>query len=150
MAIETLAHLGLRFYLAFPLMVLGGVLAIWGAKRGLKGLIYAVRGDPTQLAPLMEGFRATMIGLALVGVGTAWLWHLPLLLILSLAIGGGETLETSLILFALRHGSHLQLGPPAGKKHGQTCDQTLSHRSAITAATRAPIQGSQSTDPFPW
>jgi hypothetical protein len=111
MAIDTLAHLSLRLYLAFPLMVLGAALAVWGAKRGLKGLLYAVRGDSAQLVPLMEGFRAAMIGLALVGIGTAWVWHLPLLLILSLAIGGGETLETSLILFALRHGSHLKLGP---------------------------------------
>jgi hypothetical protein len=45
------------------------------------------------------------------GIGAAWIWHLPWLLVLSLAIGGGETLETSLILFALRHGSHLVLGP---------------------------------------
>lgn len=113
MSIDTLTHLSLRLYLAFPLMGLGAVLAIWGAKRGLQGLLDAVRGDSAQLVPLMEGFRATMIGLALVGIGTAWIWHLPLLLILSLAIGGGETLETSLILFALRHGSHLQLGPRA-------------------------------------
>lgn len=113
MAIDTLAHLSLRLYLAFPLMVLGAVLAVWGAKRGLQGLLHAVGGDPAQLVPLMQGFQATMIGLALVGIGTAWVWQLPLLLILSLAIGGGETLETSLILFALRHGSHLKLGPQA-------------------------------------
>jgi hypothetical protein len=113
MAIDTLAHLSLRLYLAFPLMVLGAILAVWGAKRGLQGLLCAVRGDAAQLVPFIEGFRATMIGLALVGIGAAWIWHLPLLLILSLAIGGGETLETSLILFALRHGSHLKLGPQA-------------------------------------
>jgi hypothetical protein len=51
-----------------------------------------------------------MIGLALVGIGIAWIGHLPWLLVLSLATGGGETLETSLILFALRHGAGLEIG----------------------------------------
>jgi hypothetical protein len=69
-----------------------------------------VRGDAAQLVPLMEGFRATIIGLALVGIGAAWIWHLTWLLAISLAVGGGETLETSLILFALRHGAGLEIG----------------------------------------
>jgi hypothetical protein len=71
-----------------------------------------VRGDAAQLVLFMEGFRATIIGLALVGLGTAWIWHLPWLLAISLAVGGGETLETSLILFALRHGAGLKIGLP--------------------------------------
>lgn len=58
----------------------------------------------------MQGFRATIIGLALVGIGAAWIWHLTWLLIVSLATAGGETLETSLIIFALRHGAELKLG----------------------------------------
>jgi hypothetical protein len=112
MALETLVDLSWRWYLAVPLMAGGAACAGWGAKRGLHGLLGAVRGDATQLVPFMEGFRATIIGLALVGIGAAWIWHLPLLLVLSLAIGGGETLETSLILFALRHGAHLEIGRP--------------------------------------
>ena len=112
MAMDTLAYLSWRLYLVLPLTALGATVAVWGAKRGLHGLLGAVRGDAAQLVPFMEGFRATIIGLALVGLGAAWVWHLPWLLIVSLAIGAGETFETSLILFALRHGAHLQLGRP--------------------------------------
>ena len=109
---ETLVHLSWRLYIAVPLMMLGAALAVWGSKRGLKGLLRAVRGDSTHLIPFMEGFRATIIGLALVGLGVAWVWHLTWLLVLSLATAGGETLETSLILCALRHGSSLEIGRP--------------------------------------
>jgi hypothetical protein len=65
----------------------------------------------------MEGFRATIIGLALVGIGAAWIWHLPWLLAISLAVGGGETMETSLILFALRHGAGVKIGLPIPPHH---------------------------------
>jgi hypothetical protein len=109
---ETLIHASWRWYLAIPLMTVGAAGAVWGAKRGLHGLCGAVRGDATQLIPLMEGFRVCIIGLALTGIGAAWAWHLPVLLLLALAIGCGETFETSLILFALRHGAHLEFGRP--------------------------------------
>jgi hypothetical protein len=112
---EVLVHLSWRVYLAIPLMALGATLAVWGAKRGRQGLLAAVHGDSAQLVAFMEGFRATVIGLALAGIGAAWIWHLSLLLILALAIGCGETLETSLILFALRHGTHLELGGPRAR-----------------------------------
>jgi len=112
MALETLAILSWPFSLALPLMAVGAACAVWGAKRGFKGLLGAWRGDSAQLIPLMVGFRAFMIGLALIGIGIAWVWELPWLLVLSLASGGGETLETSLILFALRHGAHLEIGRP--------------------------------------
>ena len=109
---EALIHLSWRWYLVILLMAGGAALAVWGAHRGGKGLRGAVRGDSAQLVPFMEGFRAFAIGLALVGIGAAWGWHLPVLLVLALLIGGGETFETSLILFALRHGAHLELGRP--------------------------------------
>ena len=73
MAIETLVHLSWRLYLALPLMALRAACAVWGTKRGLPGLLRAVCGDATQLVPLMQGFRATIIGLALVGIGAAWI-----------------------------------------------------------------------------
>ena len=112
MVMDTLANLSWRLYLALPLMAVGAACVVWGAKRGFKGLMGAVRGDSAHLVPFMEGFRAFMIGLALIGIGIAWIWHLPWLFVLSLATGGGETLETSLILFALRHGAHLEIGRP--------------------------------------
>jgi hypothetical protein len=112
---ETLVHLSWRLYLAVPLMMLGAALAVWGGRRGLKGLLHAVRGDSAHLVPFMEGFRAAVIGLALVGLGLAWMWHLTWLLVLSLTTAAGETLETSLILFALRHGSSLEIGRPRAR-----------------------------------
>ena len=107
---ETLAVLSWRWALVCLLMVAGAGIAVWGARRGRKGLLGAVRGDSAHLVPLMEGFRALIIGLALIGVGLAWIWHLPWLLIVSLTTAAGETFETTLILFALRHGAHLELG----------------------------------------
>jgi hypothetical protein len=91
-------------------MVLGAIGVVWGVKRGLTGLRCAMRGDSAQLVAFMVGFRATVWGLALVGLGAAWIWQLTWLLVVSLAIGGGETVETCLILFALRHGAHLEIG----------------------------------------
>lgn len=64
-------------------MAVGGVYTVRGVRQGWKGL----RGAAVQLGPLMEGFRACIIGLALVGIGATWVWHLPVLLVLSLAIG---------------------------------------------------------------
>jgi hypothetical protein len=132
--LETLVSLSWRWYLALLLMVVGAICAVWGAKRGWKGLLGATRGNSAQLVPFMQGFRAFAIGLALVGLGAAWAWHLPWLLVLSLAMGGGETLETSLILFALRHGAHLEIGRR----------RTGNRRGAVTAAS--PLVGGPSPD----
>lgn len=107
---ELLVHLSWRLYLALPLMALGVVIATCGAKRGRPALVSAVGGDPSHLVTLMHGFRNTIIGLALVGIGAAWVWHLTWLFIVSLATACGETLETSLIIYALRHGSQLKIG----------------------------------------
>jgi hypothetical protein len=112
MAMETLVTLSWRWYVAVPLMALGATCAVWGAKQGFTGLRSAMRGDSAQLVAFMVGFRATIWGLALVGIGAAWIWQLTWLFVVSLAIGGGETVETCLILFALRHGPHLQIGRP--------------------------------------
>jgi hypothetical protein len=105
---EDLMHLSWRLYVALPLMVLGTALAVWGINKGRNGLICALRGDTTHLVTLMEGFRLSIIGLALTGIGAAWVWHLTWLLALSLVIGGGETLESSIDIFALRRWSHFK------------------------------------------
>ena len=117
---EILIHLAWRWSLALPLMTVGAACAVRGARRGWHGLRGAVHGDADELVPFMEGFRICIIGLALVGIGAAWIWHLSVLLLLSLAIGGGETMETSLILFALRHGAHLEYGRPRAGDHIRT------------------------------
>ena len=107
---ETLVYLPWRVYIVIPLMALGAVCAVRGARGGAQGIRRAVRGDATHLIAFIQGFRMTIWGLALMGIGAAWLWHLTWLVLISLAIGAGETMETSLILYALRHGSSLVIG----------------------------------------
>ena len=126
---KTLVCLVGWWYGALPLMAVGAVYAVRGARRGWHGLRGAVHGDASQLVPLMEGFRTCIIGLALVGISAAWIWHRPVLLLLSIAIAAGETMETSLILFALRHGAHLEYGRPRARDRVRT----LPSRRAPTA-----------------
>jgi hypothetical protein len=104
---EALMDLSWRLYLALPLMVLGAALAVWGIKRGVHGLICALRGDSAQLVTLMEGFRLAIVGLVVTGIGAAWAWHIPWLLVLSLVMGAGEMLESSIDIFALRRWARL-------------------------------------------
>ena len=106
---EALMDLSWRLYIALPLMVLGTALAVLGIKRGANGLICALRGDLAQLVTLMEGFRLAIVGLALTGIGAAWAWNLTWLLALSLVIGAGEMLESSIDIFALRRWSRFEL-----------------------------------------
>jgi hypothetical protein len=136
---QRLIDLAGWWYGALPLMAVGAAGAVRGARRGWHGLRGAVHGDASQLVPLMEGFRTCIIGLALVGIGAAWIWHLPVLLLLSLAIGAGETMETSLILFALRHGAHLEYGRPRAGDRARTIPrQHASTASRVNVGTDTP------------
>ena len=71
-----------------------GVLRCWAAFPRMEA----------SMQPLgwMRGFRLTLFGLAVAGAGAAWLWQIEWLLLLSLAVGGEETLETSICISALR------------------------------------------------
>lgn len=123
MVLETLMHLAWQYACTGLLCLLGVPLAVWGIQTGQRGLRGAMRGDPAQLIPCMQGFRAAVIGLALIGVGLAWALHLPWLMILSLTTAAGETLESTLILFAIRHGAHLQIGRPHRRTAGISLQQ---------------------------
>ena len=88
-------------YAGAALLALGPVLAFRGLRRCRVDLPRP-RSGAMQPLVWMRGFRLTIFGLALAGVGAAWLWQLDWLLALSLAIGGEETLETSIAISALR------------------------------------------------
>ena len=88
-------------YPAAALLALGVALALRGL-RWCRAAFPRPRSAAMQPLAWMLGFRLTVIGLALVGVGAAWLWRLEWLLALSLAIGGEETLESSIAIGALR------------------------------------------------
>ncbi len=91
-------------------MVAGPPLALRGLAQGWSGLRRPVR-DPAKVLTFLMGFRQSVIGLALVGIGAAWMWDITWLLVLSLAIGGEETLESTVHIFAVTRGKDLRLGP---------------------------------------
>ena len=98
---DALIELSWRLYPASALIALGVVIAAAGARRCRLAFLRPLAGSMYPLG-WMHGFRLTVIGLAVVGIGAAWLWHLGWLLALSLAIGGEETLESSIAIAALR------------------------------------------------
>ena len=92
----------------------GAALLLLGGRAELDGITRPIR-DPAKVLTWVRGFRLSMIGLALAGTGAGWLLDQTWLIVLSLAIGGEETLESSIIHFALTRGRDLRLriGPRA-------------------------------------
>ncbi len=121
---ETLIDLAWRVYPISALISLGIGLALWGLLMVLNGLRGALRGDSGKLLPWIQGFRLSIIGLALAGLGAAWAWHLIWLLVLSLAIGGEETLESSIVIFALRRGRRRPMNDLLNIAKGQKRHET--------------------------
>lgn len=103
---DALTDLSWRAYPALALIAVGLTIAVWGIRLEIDGLRRPI-GDPAKTLTIMRGFRLTIIGLTLAGVGAAWNWHIAWLFILSLVIGGEETLETSVIVYALRRHNRL-------------------------------------------
>jgi hypothetical protein len=110
----SLTHPG-RTYPAAILMALGTLIAVLGTRRQADGILRPM-GDPAKAVTWMRGFRQTIAGLAVLGIGAAWLWQAPWLLALSLIIGAGEIFESSLDVWALTKGKDLQLGPRVNRR----------------------------------
>jgi hypothetical protein len=85
----------------FPavVVVLAGLVLLW---RGLRSAGRSLVGRGGGVVGFLEGFRLGVVGLALVGLGAAWIWRMPLLLFLALGIGFVETLESSVLIAAMR------------------------------------------------
>ncbi len=122
---ETLIELSWRVYPISALIALGIGLALWGMLMVVNGLRDALGGDSGKLLPWIQGFRLSIIGLALAGLGVAWGWHLTWLLVLTLAIGGEETLESSIVIFALRRGRRLEMRKVSGPANLFSHDQSI-------------------------
>ena len=122
---DSLTDLAWRVYPISALMALGIGLAMWGLLMLLNGLRSALRGDSAKILLWIEGFRLLIIGLAFTGVGVAWAWHLTWLLVLTLAIGGEETLESSIVIFALRRGKRLEMNRVSGSAPLSRQDQSI-------------------------
>lgn len=119
---ETIVDLPWRAYPASVLLGGGALLAAYGLVRQIRGIVMPVR-DPDKGLTWMVGFRLTIVGLAVAGVAAAWVWHSAFVLVLALLIGGGETFESSLDIFALRRGRRMQEEQDRRKRQ-QTAAQT--------------------------
>jgi hypothetical protein len=93
---------------AWMLIIPGAALLLYGGRVEVDGIRRPLR-DPTKAITWVRGFRFSMIGLALAGAGAGWLLDQTWLIVLSLAIGGEETLESSIMHFALTKGRDLRL-----------------------------------------
>ena len=91
-------------------MLVGSLMALWGLNGLVAGVRRAVRGNSSRLTSWIQGFRLFIIGLAIVGIGAAWWWHLLWILVISLAIGGEEVLESSVVIYALKRGERTERG----------------------------------------
>ena len=107
---DWLVELSWRAYPAAVLMAAGVVVAVRSVRRGLRRAQRAGR-DPMRALALLQGFRAGIVGLSLVGIGAAWCWQLGWLLGLPLIIGGEELLESTVVIAALK----------AGREHQVSC-----------------------------
>lgn len=104
---EAIVELSWRIYPSSVLLAIGASLAGYGAVVQYRGIVKPIR-DPDKNLTWMRGFRMTIVGLAIAGTAAAWAWQSAFLLVLALLIGGGETFESSLDIFALRRGRRMQ------------------------------------------
>ena len=107
---DAIVDLSWRAFPGGALMALGTTLAIYGFGRLAAWFrISAFDGDKALV--FVGGLRAVLVGLAIAGVGGAWVWQQLWVLLISLAIGGEELLETSVVLYVLRRGRRMQRAP---------------------------------------
>ena len=96
-----------RVYPATAFMAAGVALFVYGAETLLRAVRISVWNHDRPIV-WVGGFRAAIVGLAVISLGAAWFWQQFWLFLLALAIGGEELLETSVVLFALRRGRRLE------------------------------------------
>jgi hypothetical protein len=92
------------------LIVAGVPLAVRGLQREWHAVFLPLE-TPGKVLLFFRGFRMSVIGLALIGIGAGWMWDQTWLIVLSAAIGFEETIESSIDVFALTRGKDLRLGP---------------------------------------
>ena len=102
---ETLLLLG-----EIGLIGIGIPVAAYGLRIEWRGIRMPIR-HPDKVLTFFRGFRLSIIGLALAGIGVALMTDQLWLLLLSIAIGIEETIESSIDVFALTRGKDLRLGP---------------------------------------
>src|SRR5215218_10632688 len=91
--------------IAFAVIAVGTML-MWRGLRGGRGGTQALIGQRIDMLNRIEGFRLTVFGLVLVGIGAALIWQAQWLLLLTLGIGFVEILESSVLIAVWRWGRH--------------------------------------------
>lgn len=92
----------LSSHLAPWLIPCGLAMLVLGIRRGIAGMRRYHRDPPRSLA-LLRGFRISVVGLCLAGLGAGWFWDVGWLVGLSLIIGGEELLESTVVITAMSH-----------------------------------------------
>ena len=86
-------------------MVVGAWLAFWGLRLEINGFRLPTR-DSDHILSIVRGLRLGILGLAVAGIGAAWIWHLTWLFVLSLVIGIEEMVEISIVIHFLKRAEH--------------------------------------------
>ncbi|MGH2534629.1 MAG: hypothetical protein ACRDJW_20400 [Thermomicrobiales bacterium] len=93
------------------LQMAGVVVALVGLALFWRGLIGGPHGERGLLRPhagalgRAEGWRLTVLGLAIAGLGAAGVWEARWLLFLSVGIGFVEVLEATMVIAAWKAGA---------------------------------------------
>jgi len=97
---------------AFVVITLGLLLVGRGLHGGRDG-VRALLGQQIDMLNRLEGFRLTVLGLVLMGVGAAVIWQAQWLLLLALGIGFVEILESSTLIAVWRRSRRRDAAPHA-------------------------------------
>ena len=81
-----------------------GLMLVWRGLRGGRDGGRALLGQRIDMLNRIEGFRLTVFGLVLIGVGAAVIWQAQWLLLLALGIGFVEILESSALIAVWKWG----------------------------------------------
>jgi hypothetical protein len=90
--------------IAFVVITLG-LMLVWQGLHGGHDGDRALLGQRIDMLNRIEGFRLTVFGLVLIGVGAAVIWQAQWLLLLALGIGFVEILESSALIAVWRWGT---------------------------------------------
>ena len=83
-------------------MIALGLMLVWRGLYGGRDGGRALLGQRIDMLHRIEGFRLTVFGLVLIGVGAAVIWQAQWLLLLALGIGFVEILESSALIAVWR------------------------------------------------
>ena len=103
-ALISLAYVGRAAAWVAVAVIALGLMLVWRGLRGGRDGNRALLGQRIDMLHRIEGFRLTVFGLVLIGVGAAVIWRAQWLLLLALGIGFVEILESSALIAVWRWG----------------------------------------------